>query len=149
MTRNLSNAETCSKIMYKGWAGTIGAEYVPYLIADKISVPPEIAATDFSEKVIYTDFSYFLNDYENLHDRLLVCIVVTHCCSRQCAHTVSCCADLCSAAVAGRWSAARSGRNTVAPTVRSACLAARRFFHVYFLQFQSTFQAWYFYLLFS
>lgn len=58
-------------VMWKGWAGTIGADYVPWLISDKISTPPETAAEQYTEKVLYMPYSYFLNDYMQIHDRLI------------------------------------------------------------------------------
>ena len=58
------------QVMWKGWAGSIGAEYVPFLISDKISSPPE-QADQYTETLLYTPYSYFLNDYRQTHDRLL------------------------------------------------------------------------------
>ena len=58
-------------VMWKGWAGTIGAEYVPWLVTDRVSSPPELAAAQYTERLLYTPYSYFLNDYAQIHDRLL------------------------------------------------------------------------------
>jgi predicted O-linked N-acetylglucosamine transferase (SPINDLY family) len=38
--------------MWKGWAGTIGADYVPWLISDKVSTPPELVGEQYTEKVM-------------------------------------------------------------------------------------------------
>jgi hypothetical protein len=45
------------QVMWKGWAGSIGADYVPWLISDRISSPPEMA-DQYTEKVLYTPYSY-------------------------------------------------------------------------------------------
>ena len=39
-------------VIWKGWAGTIGADYVPWLISDKVSSPPETVPQQYTEKVV-------------------------------------------------------------------------------------------------
>jgi len=56
-------AERCAPIQasYLGYPGTVGAEFIDYIIADKILIPPEHQA-NFSEKVVYLPPSYQAND---------------------------------------------------------------------------------------
>jgi protein O-GlcNAc transferase len=46
-----------------GFCGTTGADYIDYLVTDKIASPPKIMDSFYSEKAIYMPNSYFLNDY--------------------------------------------------------------------------------------
>ena len=55
------------QVMWKGWAGSIGADYIPLLISDRISSPPEVMS-HYTERVAYMPYSYFLNDYRLTHD---------------------------------------------------------------------------------
>ncbi len=41
----------------------MGADFINYIITDKIASPPEIIDRLYSEKVIYMPHSYFANDY--------------------------------------------------------------------------------------
>lgn len=57
------------QINYLGYPGTIGAEYMDYIIADKTLVPPE-SEKFYSEKIIYLPNSYQANDRQrNIADR--------------------------------------------------------------------------------
>ncbi|QWD66367.1 tetratricopeptide repeat protein [Polynucleobacter sp. MWH-Aus1W21] len=49
------------QINYLGYPGTMGAEYMDYIIADKVVIPSDSQA-DYSEKVIYLPHSYQPND---------------------------------------------------------------------------------------
>lgn len=42
----------------------MGADYINYLVTDKISSPPELLDKMYTEKVIYMPHSYFANDYK-------------------------------------------------------------------------------------
>ncbi|CAM9888575.1 unnamed protein product, partial [Ectocarpus sp. 4 AP-2014] len=48
---------------YLGFPGTVGAEYTDYTIADRTTVPPELANVGFSEKMVYLPHSYQVNNY--------------------------------------------------------------------------------------
>lgn len=56
-------AEGCAPIQvsYLGYPGTMGADYIDYIIADK-TVIPESSQADFTEKVVYLPHSYQVND---------------------------------------------------------------------------------------
>jgi len=42
----------------------MGADYIDYIITDKIVSPPSVIDRIYSEKVIYMPHSYFANDYK-------------------------------------------------------------------------------------
>jgi predicted O-linked N-acetylglucosamine transferase (SPINDLY family) len=46
------------QVSYLGYPGTMGAEFIDYLIADRVVVPAA-ARGDFSEKIVYLPESYF------------------------------------------------------------------------------------------
>jgi predicted O-linked N-acetylglucosamine transferase (SPINDLY family) len=49
------------QVNYLGYPGTMGAEYIDYIIADKILISPEFQSC-YSEKVVYLPNSYQVND---------------------------------------------------------------------------------------
>ncbi|MBF0281911.1 MAG: tetratricopeptide repeat protein [Zetaproteobacteria bacterium] len=49
------------QVNYLGYPGTMGADYMDYIIADKITIPPQWRA-GFTEKVVYLPHSFFVND---------------------------------------------------------------------------------------
>lgn len=49
---------------YMGFCGSMGADYIDYIITDEISSPPEWIDRIYSEKAIYMPHSYFANDYQ-------------------------------------------------------------------------------------
>jgi protein O-GlcNAc transferase len=49
------------QVNYLGYAGTIGADYIDYVIADRIVVPPDQHG-NFSERVVYLPDSFQAND---------------------------------------------------------------------------------------
>jgi len=51
------------QVSYLGYAGTTGAPYIDYLVADRIVIP-EQSRRFYSEKVLYLPNSYFPNSYE-------------------------------------------------------------------------------------
>ena len=53
------------QVNYLGYPGTTGAEYIDYIIADKILIPPDLHQ-HYSEKVIYLPNSYQANDRKRL-----------------------------------------------------------------------------------
>ena len=48
---------------FMGYPGTLGTDYVQYLIADR-TVVPESVQQYFSEKLVYMPHSYFVNDHK-------------------------------------------------------------------------------------
>jgi protein O-GlcNAc transferase len=49
------------QVNYLGFAATMGANYIDYIIADKIVIPPE-EAEFYSEKIVYLPYSFQVND---------------------------------------------------------------------------------------
>ena len=49
------------QVSYLGYPGTLGADYIDYLIADKILIPPQ-SQQHYSEKIVYLPNSYQVND---------------------------------------------------------------------------------------
>ena len=49
------------QVNYLGFPGTIGADYIDYLIADRLVIPEESRA-DYAEKIVYLPNSYQVND---------------------------------------------------------------------------------------
>ena len=49
------------QVNYMGYPGTMGAEYIDYIIADKILIPEE-CKHQYSERIIYLPYSYQIND---------------------------------------------------------------------------------------
>jgi len=52
------------QISYLGYTGTTGANFIDYIILDKISVPPT-EKNNFSENIIYLPHTFLINDYSN------------------------------------------------------------------------------------
>jgi predicted O-linked N-acetylglucosamine transferase (SPINDLY family) len=53
------------QVNYLGYPGTMGADYIDYIIADKILISPKLQSC-YSEKVIYLPNSYQVNDSKRL-----------------------------------------------------------------------------------
>jgi len=53
------------QVSYLGYPGTMGAEYIDYIVADKTLIPQE-AQRAYSEKIIYLPNSYQVNDRKRL-----------------------------------------------------------------------------------
>ena len=51
---------------YMGFPSTLGADYVPYMITDRITSPPEFQHY-YTEKFAYMPHCYFVNDYRQSH----------------------------------------------------------------------------------
>ena len=49
------------QVSYLGYPGTLGADYIDYLIADKTLIPPQ-SQHHYSEKIVYLPNSYQVND---------------------------------------------------------------------------------------
>ncbi|ETV72264.1 hypothetical protein H257_12727 [Aphanomyces astaci] len=47
-----------------GFHGSMGAEYMQYIVADKIVLPVDVAAVGYTEKVLYMPQSFFVNDHK-------------------------------------------------------------------------------------
>ncbi len=53
------------QVNYLGYPGTMGADYIHYIIADKVLISPELESC-YSEKVVYLPHSYQVNDRKRL-----------------------------------------------------------------------------------
>ena len=53
------------QVNYLGYPGTMGADYIDYIIGDKILIPPE-SQQYYSEKVVYLSHSYQVNDRKRI-----------------------------------------------------------------------------------
>ena len=53
------------QVSYLGYPGTLGADYIDYLIADKILIPKE-NQKHYSEKIVYLPNSYQVNDRQRV-----------------------------------------------------------------------------------
>ena len=53
------------QVNYLGYPGTTGAEYIDYIVADKILITPD-TESDYSEKIIYLPGTYQVNDRKRL-----------------------------------------------------------------------------------
>jgi predicted O-linked N-acetylglucosamine transferase (SPINDLY family) len=60
-----SNRAAPIQVSYLGYPGTMGADYMDYLIADKTIIPVE-SQSYYSEKVVYLPNSYQVNDRKRL-----------------------------------------------------------------------------------
>lgn len=49
------------QVLFLGYAGTLGASYIDYLIADRVAVP-EPSRDDYAEKIVYLPHSFQPND---------------------------------------------------------------------------------------
>lgn len=52
------------QVSYMGFCGTLGADYIDYMIGDKIIVPPPYRQY-YTEKIINMPHSYFVNDHKH------------------------------------------------------------------------------------
>ena len=52
------------QVSFMGFCSSMGADYIDYIVTDKISSPPETLETLYTEKAIYMPHSYFVNDYK-------------------------------------------------------------------------------------
>jgi predicted O-linked N-acetylglucosamine transferase (SPINDLY family) len=50
-------------VNYLAYPGTMGADYIDYIVADRVIIPPE-HQTSYSEKIVYLPDSYQVNDSE-------------------------------------------------------------------------------------
>jgi predicted O-linked N-acetylglucosamine transferase (SPINDLY family) len=51
------------QVNYLAYPGTMGADYIDYIVADRVIIPPE-HQTSYSEKIVYLPDSYQVNDSE-------------------------------------------------------------------------------------
>lgn len=51
------------QVSYMGFCGTMGADYIQYLVADKVAVPRALAQ-HYTEQLVYMPHSYFVNDHK-------------------------------------------------------------------------------------
>lgn len=57
------------QVMWLGYPGTSGAEYIDYIITDQISCP-KATSIDFSEKFAYMPYTYFIGDHMRMFPHL-------------------------------------------------------------------------------
>jgi len=63
-----SKRPSALQVNYLGFPGTMGADYIDYIIADKIVIPEEEQGF-YTEKVIYMPYSYQPNDRDRIIDK--------------------------------------------------------------------------------
>lgn len=51
------------QVNYMGFCGSIGADYMDYIITDEIASPPSCIERLYREKAIYMPHCYFVTDY--------------------------------------------------------------------------------------
>lgn len=51
------------QISYMGFCGSMGADYIDYIVTDELASPPDCMRRFYTEKAIYMPHSYFANDY--------------------------------------------------------------------------------------
>jgi predicted O-linked N-acetylglucosamine transferase (SPINDLY family) len=59
------------QVSYLGYPGTLGSDYMDYLIADKFLIPPE-SQKHYTEKIAYLPHSYQVNDRQKLISNSLI-----------------------------------------------------------------------------
>jgi len=59
------------QVSYKGFVGTLGADYITHMISDSTVAPPEYQA-HFVEKMLYMPWTYVVNDYRQQHSEFRV-----------------------------------------------------------------------------
>ena len=60
MTMSISGAQPAvMQVAFKGYPGTLGAQFVQHLISDAISSPPEYAAAGYTERMVYMPHTYY------------------------------------------------------------------------------------------
>lgn len=64
------------QVMWLGYPGTSGASFMDYIITDAVTSPMELAS-QYSEKLAYMPYTYFIGDHKqmfpHLKERILVC----------------------------------------------------------------------------
>ena len=53
---------TAFQVGYKGYCGTLGADYISYMLTDAVVSPPDYAV-HFAEKLMYMPLSHYINNY--------------------------------------------------------------------------------------
>lgn len=56
------------QVTYLGYPGTTGADFIDYMLADAVVIPPD-QAVFFSEKIVYLPGSYMINSRHPIRDR--------------------------------------------------------------------------------
>ncbi|ETV97288.1 hypothetical protein, variant 1 [Aphanomyces invadans] len=52
------------QVSLMGFHGSMGADYIQYIVADKIVLPLDHAAVGYTEKVLYMPHTFFVNDHK-------------------------------------------------------------------------------------
>lgn len=64
------------QVMWLGYPGTSGASFMDYIITDAVTSPMELAS-QYSEKLAYMPYTYFIGDHKqmfpHLKERIIVC----------------------------------------------------------------------------
>ena len=55
-----------------GFCGSMGADYIDYIITDEVTSPPDCMSRFYCEKAIYMPNSYFVNDYKQASPYCLI-----------------------------------------------------------------------------
>lgn len=63
------------QVMWLGYPGTSGANYMDYIITDKTTSPIEFQS-HYSEKFAYMPFTYFIGDHKQMFPHLTERVVV-------------------------------------------------------------------------
>ena len=53
------------QIQFMGFCSSMGADYIDYIVTDRIASPSHTLDRLYTEKVIFMPHSYFVNDYAN------------------------------------------------------------------------------------
>lgn len=56
------------QIGYKGYAGTTGADFMDFIVLDRIVAPPHLQRQQFSERVVNLPDQFFVNDFSRAPD---------------------------------------------------------------------------------
>ena len=58
------------QVMWLGYPGTSGAEYMDYIITDSVTSPLELAE-QYSEKLAYMPYTFFIGDHCHMFPHLM------------------------------------------------------------------------------
>lgn len=76
------------QVMWLGYPGTSGANYMDYIVTDKITSPIELS-DQYSEKLAYMPETFFLGDHKQMFPHLIERVILSECGSIRKETTVS------------------------------------------------------------